>query len=70
MAGPLREDAERIARRFHEVGQTFTPISMAPRRPWDESSEDYKKRLVDTFYELLQAELIFPGPSLYAESSV
>jgi hypothetical protein len=62
------EDAERMAKRFHETWQTLTPRRyMIADYAWDQVDFKYRQQLVRTFEELGRAEVIFPGPSLYAE---
>lgn len=55
----MHVDAERIAKRFIETVSTFD----------GKVSVDYEA-LTKTFDEMLRAELIFGGPSLYADPAV
>jgi hypothetical protein len=58
----VTEDAKRMARRFHDVFQTIAKHPMA----WDEVPLEHKVQLIKTFDELIKAEAVFPGSSLYA----
>lgn len=51
-----------MARRFHDVFQTIAKHPMA----WDEVPLEHKVQLIKTFDELIKAEAVFPGSSLYA----
>lgn len=56
----MHEDAERLAKRFIEVASTIDPD-----RLWEDLD------LIEaTFDEMLRAEIIFGGPSLYADPGV
>jgi hypothetical protein len=71
MEGLIHEDSERLARRFHVIVSTLAPRLDMPRQlPWEEVDWTYRRLLVQTFDEMLRSELIFPGPSLYADPSV
>jgi len=73
----MHEDAERLARRFHDVFELLVPKpgweirvqrkEMLSTR-WEDVAVEYRRTLVGTFDELLRAEVIFPGPSLYADA--
>lgn len=56
----MHEDAERIARRFYEVAAAMGYV--------DEVITELEAEKV--FDEMLRSEVIFGGPSLYAESPV
>ena len=38
-----------------------------PHEPWDKVALVYRRQLIRTFEELMRAEAIFAGPSLYAD---
>jgi hypothetical protein len=63
-------DAERIARRFHEVSRLLCREIGVPDPRWEDVDESYRQVMIWTFDEMLRAGLIFGGPSLYAEPSV
>jgi hypothetical protein len=58
----MHADAERIARRFVDVASALDA-------KLDTGDLDYEL-MVMTFDEMLRAELIFGGPSLYADPAV
>ena len=37
---------------------------------WEDLDPRYRQQLVDTFEELMRAEVIFAGPSLYSASDL
>lgn len=57
----MHPDAKRLAARFVAVATT-----LEPDRLWDDDLE----LVTATFDELLRAEVIFGGPSLYADPAV
>ena len=59
----MHDDAERMARRFVEVRGIITGAG----KLWEIMSADERRLYVETFDELLRAEVFFPGPSLYAD---
>lgn len=61
----MHEDAERMARRFHAT-RAMIVKSIAT---FDELVPRERDLLIQTFDELLRAEAIFPGTSLYANGS-
>jgi hypothetical protein len=64
-------DAQRMAKRFHEVWQTLDrPEQKREKQNFSDLSLEYRIQLIRTFDEMLRAGLIFGGPSLYAEPSV
>jgi hypothetical protein len=67
MHGTTHEDAERLAKRFHEVTCMVVPYQ---EQRWDDLRADYRELLVEVFDEMLRAQLLFPGASLYADPSV
>lgn len=58
----MNEDAKRAADRFYEV---FLIVCERDGRPAD--AEQFNRAVTATFAELMRAEVIFAGPSLYAE---
>jgi hypothetical protein len=72
MPTPVREDAERVAKRFHEVYEALAPkfdweTQQRSRVAWDDVN---RALMIAVANELIEAEAIFPGPSLYADPSV
>jgi hypothetical protein len=63
----MTDDARRMAERFHYVFQALGDRTVVPEVPFDEVPLQYKVQLIKTFDELIKAEVVFPGPSLYAE---
>lgn len=71
MATPVHPDAQRLAKRFHEVWQALDPPGrMLAKKDFHELPLEYRLQLMATFDEMLRSELVFGGPSLYAEPSV
>jgi hypothetical protein len=59
----MHEDAERMARRFHLVRRMLVPALAS----FDELVPRERDLLIQTFDELLRADAVFPGPSLYQD---
>jgi hypothetical protein len=59
----LHEDAARLARRFHEARVLLEP-SVAG---WDDIVIREQERLIAVFDHLIRTEVVFAGPSLYAD---
>jgi hypothetical protein len=57
----MTDDAQRIAKRFVEVRNTFDAGDK-----WEDMTFEHRRLLIQVFDEMVRAELIFPGPSLYA----
>lgn len=75
MDNPPHEDAERIARLFHDWYEALAPkfgweTQAQSRERWEDVPEENRELMVAVVDELLRAQVIFPGPSLYAEPSV
>jgi hypothetical protein len=63
----MHEDAERLAKRFYEVSLTLAAgMGMEPVANWEDIDEQMRALAVQTFDEMLKAQLLFPGPSLYS----
>jgi hypothetical protein len=65
------EDAERIAQRFHLLYEALAPqhgwqTQQASRTAWEHVPAENRRLMVSVVEELLRAEVIYPGPSLYA----
>lgn len=70
-----REDAERVARRFHDLYEMLAPkygweTQERSRVSWEDVPDANRELMIAVVDEMLVAELIFPGPSLYAESDL
>jgi hypothetical protein len=63
----MREDAERIARRLHEVQEILSSPEVLGTR-WTRLPEGERELRIAAVEELLRAEVIFPGPSLYGQT--
>lgn len=69
------EDAERIAKRIHATYETLAPrfgweTQARSRERWENVPEENRALMIAVVDELLQAQVIFAGPSLYADPSV
>jgi hypothetical protein len=69
MPTPVREDAERVAKRFHEVYEALAPkfdweTQQRSRVAWDDVPHENRALMIAVANELIEAEAIFPGPSL------
>jgi hypothetical protein len=67
-------DAERIAQRFHAEYEAQAPshgwqTQRASRTTWEHVPEENRQLMVSVVEGLLRAQVIFPGPSLYAEDT-
>lgn len=67
----MHEDAERLAQRFHETQETLalrilSKDQQRPRVRWEDVPDENKQLMIAVVDEMLQAQLIFPGPSLYS----
>lgn len=60
----MHEDAERMARRFHLARKMLVPALAE----FDELMPRERDLLIQAFDDLLRADAVFPGPSLYQGS--